>query len=68
MTYQAILWSTGKIELQYLGTNAPGSGRVNGGSATIGVEAPGGSLGAQFLSNQPNLIYPTNLSMSCTTL
>jgi hypothetical protein len=67
MTYQAILWSTGKIELQYLSTNAPGGERVNGSSATIGVESPSGTLGAQFLFEQPNLVYPSNLSMSCTT-
>jgi hypothetical protein len=56
VSFQVVLEEgTGDVVLEYLDTDHAFPGLSHGGSASVGVESPSGSLGTQFSYNQARL-------------
>ncbi|MGA1820436.1 MAG: hypothetical protein ACMUHU_05440 [Thermoplasmatota archaeon] len=55
ITFEVLLYNSGRIKIQYLDAYTAYSGYDYGGSATVGIESPDGSTGLQYSYNSRGL-------------
>lgn len=63
VTFEVILHRGGDLEMQYA---TPGSDSARGGSATVGIEGPGGTTGIEYLFNRA--VLPSGAGLVFTRL